>query len=248
MCAVGAWQGRVMMQQLGNVYTGDCRDLIADGVDLMCREGFDPVVVTDPPFNIGYHYDGYGDRMDRTDYLQMLKEITALTPSVVIHYPEALHALSIVKEEIPRRVVSWVYNSNTARQHRDIAYYGITPDFKRIKQPYKNPNDKRIQKRIAEGKGARLYDWWEVNQVKNVAKCKTAHPCQMPLEVMKRAIGVLPDGIGVIEPFAGSGTTLVACKMLGIPFVGYDIIPEYADIARARLADCESKEIDDGSR
>ena len=45
-----------------------------------------------------------------------------------------------------------------------------------------NPNDKRIQKRIAEGKtGAKLYDWWNVNQVKNNSKEKTAHPCQMPL-------------------------------------------------------------------
>ena len=237
-----------MIQTLNHVYTGDCRDLIEDGVDLMCREGLTPVVVTDPPFNVGYHYDGYGDRMGRTEYMSMLVLVTSLTPSVVIHYPEQLHALSVAKREVPRRVVSWVYNSNTAKQHRDIAFYAVSPDFRRVKQPYKNPNDKRIQKRIAEGKGARLYDWWEVNQVKNVAKCKTAHPCQMPLEVMKRVIGVLPDGIGVIEPYSGSGTTLVACKELGIPFIGYEIVPEYAEITRARLADCESKEVDDGSR
>lgn len=233
-----------MIQTLNHVYTGDCRDLIADGVDLMCREGLTPIVVTDPPFNVGYHYDGYGDRMGRTEYMSMLVSITSLTPSVVVHYPEQLHALSIAKSEMPRRVVSWVYNSNTPKQHRDIAYYGITPDFKRIKQPYKNPNDKRVQALIAKGGGARLYDWWDINQVKNVSKSKTAHPCQMPVEVMRRAIGVLPDGVGVIEPFAGSGTTLVACKMLGIPFVGYDIIQEYADIARTRLAECEQGDDD----
>lgn len=44
-----------MIQTLNHVYTGDCRDLIEDGVDLMCREGLTPVVVTDPPFNVGYH-------------------------------------------------------------------------------------------------------------------------------------------------------------------------------------------------
>lgn len=228
-----------MTQQLDNVYVGDCRELIHDGVELMRSEGLKPVVVTDPPFNIGYRYAGYNDKMSADEYMQMLVDVTSLTPSVVIHYPESLHALSIAKAEAPKRVVSWVYNSNTAKQHRDIAFYGITPDFRRIKQPYKNPNDKRIKQRIAQGKGARLYDWWDVNQVKNIARCKTAHPCQMPFEVMKRTIGVLPDGIGVIEPFSGSGTTLVACKELGIPFVGYEIIPEYADIARARLADNE---------
>lgn len=103
-----------MIQTLNHVYTGDCRDLIEYGVDLMCREGLTPVVVTDPPFNVGYHYDGYGDRMGRTEYMSMLVLITSLTPSVVVHYPEQLHALSIAKSEMPRRVVSWVYNSNTA--------------------------------------------------------------------------------------------------------------------------------------
>lgn len=228
-----------MIQRLGNVYVGDCRELIHDGVELMMSEGLKPVVVTDPPFNIGYRYAGYNDKMSADEYMQMLVSVTSLTPSVVIHYPEQLHALSVAKREVPKRVVSWVYNSNTAKQHRDIAFYGINPDFRRVKQPYKNPNDKRIKQRIAEGKGARLYDWWEVNQVKNVAKCKTAHPCQMPYEVMKRALGVLPDGIGVIEPFSGSGTTLVACQDLGIPFVGYEIVPEYAEIARTRLVENE---------
>ena len=43
-----------MMQQIGNVYVGDCQDLIAEGVELMRNEGLKPIVVTDPPFNIGY--------------------------------------------------------------------------------------------------------------------------------------------------------------------------------------------------
>lgn len=225
-----------MEQEPGNVYVGDCRDFLPYGVDLMYSIGLKPVVVTDPPFNIGYHYDGYNDCMPESEYWFMLVSVTCMTPSVVVHYPEALHKLSIAKEEAPKRVVSWVYNSNTSKQHRDIAYYGITPDFKRITQPYKNPNDKRIRKLIERGRtGARLYDWWNVDQVKNVNKDKTAHPCQMPLEVMRRAVGVLPDGIGVIDPFCGSGTTLAACKILGIPFVGYELNQDYAEIARERV-------------
>ena len=111
----------------------------------------------------------------------------------------------------------------------------MKPDFRRVTQPYKNQNDKRIKALMAQGKGARLYDWWEVNQIKNVSAEKTAHPCQMPVEVMKRVIGVLPDNIGVIDPFVGSGTTGVACAELGIPFEGYDIDASYCEIARERL-------------
>lgn len=227
------------------VIHGDCSQLLMGGVERMTHHGLVPVIVTDPPFNIGYHYDGYKDNMPEAEYYAWMAEITALASSVVVLYPESLHKLSMAKGEAPERVVSWVYNSNTAKQHRDIAFYGIKPDFNRVKQPYKNPNDKRIKARIAQGKGARLYDWWEINQVKNTSVEKTAHPCQMPVDVMKRAIGILPDGIGVIDPFCGSGTTGVACKQLGIPFEGYDINEDYCEIARSRIQMVDEMEEDE---
>lgn len=201
----------------------------------MTYGGYIPVIVTDPPFNIGYHYAGYRDRLPEDEYYGWLAEVTGNVSSVVVLYPESLHRLTLAKGEAPERVVSWVYNSNTAKQHRDIAFYGIEPDFKRVTQPYKNPNDKRIKALMAQGKGARLYDWWEVNQVKNVSHEKTAHPCQMPVEVMDKVIGVLPDGIGVIDPFCGSGTTGVACAKRGVPFIGIEIDAGYCEIARDRL-------------
>lgn len=222
-------------QAVNSIYLADALSMIEGGVDAMVYEGLNPVVVTDPPFNIGYRYKGYRDRMPEGDYYAMLEDVTNLCPSVIVHYPEQMHRLSITKGEAPEKVVSWVYNSNTGKQHRDVAFYGIKPDFKRVKQPYKNQNDRRIKKLMAEGKGARLYDWWNVNQVKNTTRGKTAHPCQMPVEVMENIVGILPDGVGVIDPFLGSGTTAVACKNRGIPFIGYEIVPEYYDIARKRL-------------
>lgn len=157
-------------------------------------------------------------------------------PSVVIHYPEAIYKIALEIKDTPVKVVSWVYNSNTAKQHRDIAYFKIKPNFSQVKQPYKNLNDKRIQKRIAEGKtGARLYDWWNVNQVKNVSKEKTKHPCQMPIEVMKNVIGILPKGTVICDPFMGSGTTGVACQILGYDFIGIEIDKDYFEIAKDRI-------------
>lgn len=192
------------------LYNADFRDL----GDLEERFG-EFVIVTDPPFNIGYHYNGYNDNIDETEYLEMLTTLIMGRQSVIIHYPECLYELAMSADIKPQRVVSWVYNSNTPRQHRDIAFFNVTPDFNQVRQPYKNPNDKRIKERIARGaKGAKLYDWWNINQVKNVSKEKTGHPCQMPLEVMKRVIGILPDGITVIDPFMGSGTTGVAVAEL----------------------------------
>jgi DNA modification methylase len=193
------------------------------------------VIVTDPPFNIGYHYNNYEDNMDSQDYYEMLGAVFQYSPFVVIHYPEEIYKIAFQVGEFPDKVVSWVYNSNTAKQHRDIAFFGIKPDFKQYGQPYKNPTDKRIMKRIADGKTARLYDWWEINQVKNVSKDKTNHPCQMPLEVMKRIVGILPPNYTVIDPFMGSGTTGLACKLLNIDFVGIELDKEYYDIANDRI-------------
>ena len=194
------------------------------------------VIVTDPPFNMNYHYNKYKDNLPENEYYTWLSKIFILCPSVVIHYPEALHKLSIYMGKAPIKVVSWVYNSNTAKQHRDVAFYDVKPDFNRVKQPYKNPNDKRIKERIARGlTGCKLYDWWNVNQVKNVSKDKTSHPCQMPLEVMKNIIGILPDGITVIDPFMGSGTTGVACKELGKKFVGIELDEDYFKVAEGRI-------------
>lgn len=193
------------------------------------------IVVTDPPFNIGYHYNNYKDTMDSEEYYEMLASLFQYSPFVVIHYPEEIYKIAFQVGEFPEKVVSWVYNSNTAKQHRDIAFFGIKPDFKQYGQPYKNPTDKRIMQRIADGKTARLYDWWEINQVKNVSKDKTAHPCQMPLEVMKRIVGILPPDYTIVDPFMGSGTTGLACKLLNRNFIGIEMDTEYYAIAQQRI-------------
>ena len=201
-------------------------------------------IVTDPPFNIGYHYNTYKDKMDDNEYFDFLKNVckTRNIPYVLIHYPESLYKIALNNNEVPERVCSWVYNSNTAKQHRDVAFFGVKPNFKQVLQPYKNPNDKRIKKRISEGKvGCKLYDWWNINQIKNVSKEKTNHPCQMPVEVMKNIVGVLPKNCIIIDPFMGSGTTGVACKELGYEFIGCEIDEDYYNIAKERIRSVDVK-------
>ena len=57
----------------------------------------------------------------------------------------------------------------------------------RVTQPYKNPTDKRVKKLIESGrKGTHLYNWWEINLVKNVSKDKKHYVNQIPNEVLKR--------------------------------------------------------------
>lgn len=201
------------------------------------------IVVSDPPFNINFKYNTYTDDLKEDDYYSMLRFFFKDLPSVVIHYPEQLYKLSIRMSKAPDKVCTWVYNSNLNRQHRDIAFFGIEPDFDKVRQKYKE-NSKKTRKLMAEGTGgARIYDWWNINQVKNTSKEKTKHPCQTPLDVMKNIIGILPDNCIIIDPFMGSGTTGLAVKIMNRKqnanrdFIGIEVDKEYFKIAKERIGD-----------
>jgi len=63
------------------------------------------------------------------------------------------------------------------------------------------------------------------------------HPAVKPLSLMEHLIVLLNrEGGTVLDPFAGSGTTLVAAAKLGVAAVGLEIERSYCDIARRRLA------------
>ncbi|MDE0230863.1 MAG: site-specific DNA-methyltransferase [bacterium] len=65
---------------------------------------------------------------------------------------------------------------------------------------------------------------------------RVGHPAPFPVELPLRLIDLYTyeDDL-VLDPFMGSGTTLVAARRAGRRGVGYDINPEYVDIARQRL-------------
>ena len=63
------------------------------------------------------------------------------------------------------------------------------------------------------------------------------HPTQKPEDVIRWAIRIIPDNAQLIlDPFMGSGTTLVAAKNLGRKAIGIDIEERYCEIAAKRLA------------
>jgi len=173
--------------------------------------------------------------MSEDDYIELLSHIP--TPCVIIHYPEeTINLLPKAIKSKCEQVVCWVYNSNTGKQSRLISWWGCKPDFRKVRQPYKNLKDKRIQKRIAEGKtGAKLYDWWNINQVKNVSKEKTEHPCQIPEELISKIIRTTAkDNELIIDVFAGSGTTGVVAESLGYDSLCYEVDEKYCEIIKNR--------------
>jgi len=171
------------------------------------------------------------------DYLNLMQKAFGNMKSVIIHYPEpTINLLPSVTYTSCTESVSWVYNSNTAKQSRQISWWNCKPDFRKVGQDYKNPNDKRIVERIAAGKQARLYDWWDIPQVKNVSKEKSGnpHPCPIPEEVARRIIlTTTQEGDVIVDPFAGSGTILKVAKNLNRKYIGFEIDPVYFEYMKS---------------
>lgn len=61
------------------------------------------------------------------------------------------------------------------------------------------------------------------------------HPTQKPKALMEWCLGFLPEGLAILDPFMGSGTTGVACVNLGRAFIGIEREPSYFDIACRRI-------------
>jgi DNA modification methylase len=89
--------------------------------------------------------------------------------------------------------------------------------------------------------------WTNLNQpVRNFKLCpnvmtptgadgKKKHPTQKPVALMEWCLGFLPDAKTILDPFMGSGTTLVACQRMGRQGIGIELDPDYFDIACRRV-------------
>lgn len=87
--------------------------------------------------------------------------------------------------------------------------------------------DGSFQSNILEGYASRGADKYNV------------HCTVKPLPLMKKLVSMLvPRGRKniVLDPFAGSGTTLVAAELLGRGYIGVEIVPEYIELIEQRIA------------
>lgn len=101
----------------------------------------------------------------------------------------------------------------------------------RIYWLYKPIRNNKIGKELGS-KHALLTSIWRFSPER-----KNSHPAPFPITLPARIIAsVLNDDGGVVlDPYCGSGTTLVAAKLLGKGYIGIDISDRYVRIAAKRL-------------
>ena len=97
-----------------------------------------------------------------------------------------------------------------------------------------------LAREIGGGKGLR--DVWNLQSAKPSEKTLGRHSCQKPIDLIKRIVELTSSpGDIVFDPFAGSGTTGVACALTGRRFVGIDMNPSYVDLSARRIHDATLK-------
>jgi site-specific DNA-methyltransferase (adenine-specific) len=136
--------------------------------------------------------------------------------------------------------ISWHYTQGMGRtkgfspRHDDILYfsksdkYTFNLDDVRVPQKfYRSRNNMR---------GANPGDVWEFSHVHYCQDSRTGHPTQKPEGLIERIV-LASSNVGdhVVDPFAGSGTTLRVCQQTDRRCTGIEINPEYCDLIHSRL-------------
>ncbi len=210
------------------IYHGDCRDMLPSlpKVDL---------VLTDPPYGVGIKYgDAYQDSPGGywEWFLPVVEQLRAAGERLAFtHRVEALRHVTgwdwVGVWNKPCAFGARVGNSVLLPHWEPIFYFGIHKQG--TKADYLSdvltvlPEKAGISSQIGREK-------WQAN-----GDFK-AHPCPKPIELMGRILVALapsPDDI-VLDPFAGSGTTLFAAKKRGNKTIGIEIEERYCEIAANR--------------
>ncbi len=119
--------------------------------------------------------------------------------------------------------------------------HGYKFDLDAVRDPnVKYPNQKKNGKLKCNPLGKNPTDVWQFPKVTSGANRsadeRTPHPAQFPLAVIDRIIKACSSlGDIVLDPFIGSGTTAEAALKNGRLVIGFEIRPDYIEIARRRI-------------
>jgi site-specific DNA-methyltransferase (adenine-specific) len=121
------------------------------------------------------------------------------------------------------------YVAKASKSERNKGLEGFADKYSASAEFRPNHMEKAI-----EGDSGNPYGRW--------TPIKNFHPTVKPVKLMQYLVRlVTPPNGKVLDPFCGSGTTGIACKIEGFEFVGMEQDPEYTKIAEARIKNWEEE-------
>ena len=238
------WAGRHLL------YRGDCLRVM----EQLPSESVD-VVVTSPPYNIGLAYRSYGDRRAEQDYLDWMLEVATGVRRLM--RPDASFFLNITGSSampwLPFELIVRLRGLFRLQNHitwvKSISIGDETVGhFKPINSSrFLHRNHEHVfhltldgavpLKRLAVGVPFKDKTSWFIpyETVRNRSQ-KFDHPATFPIMLPRMCVRLhgKPSPV-VLDPFMGTGTTLLAAELEGARGIGIDLDAAYVSIARNRL-------------
>jgi site-specific DNA-methyltransferase (adenine-specific) len=214
------------------------------------RDACTDIVFLDPPFNLGKKYGNQAPRQDRISDEDYLKYMTAvlwrscaiLKPGgslFLYHIPRwAIRFAEILNAELNFRhwIAISMKNGSTRARHLVPAHYALLYYSKNEPKHFRVPRipiarcrkcgqtlkDYGGYKRFVE-KGLNLSDFWEDISPVRHSRYKHRQANELPLKLVARILQIsgVKGGI-LVDPFAGTGTSLLAAQSAGMTFIGND--------------------------
>jgi DNA modification methylase len=241
------------------IIQGDC----IESLQSLDRESVD-LVVTDPPYNIGIDY-GRGPKADLIDdYAEWCFRwirlcFMALKPngSMWVISGQEYGSWIDVKMQAAgltiRNRITWhetfgVYCKRKFGRCSRPIYYAVknhkhfTFNAEAVTVP--SARQEKYADKRANPAGKIMGDVWKINRVCGTFRERVPGvPTQLPEELVERIIRVSSNhGDTILDPFAGSGTTLAVAARLGRSGIGCELNPDYIELAEKRIAEAREKE------
>jgi len=187
---------------------GDCREVLPG-----LEAGSVDAVVTDPPYGIDI---AEWDAAVPYELLHVFLRI-ATGPVVWFGAASTITTQSSEFEPRPSRVLIWSPKFTLSHTKQDGIFYRWHPVYCwRLPKKHEGPKWDILDTSTECG------NWWK-------------HSCTKPVKLMQQLVSIAPLGATVLDPFMGSGTTLVAAELLGRKGIGIELDPGYFDIACRRV-------------
>jgi DNA modification methylase len=248
-----------MQEFLNKIICGDCIEILGK-----VKKPFADLVFADPPFNIGYKYDKYHDKVEKTNYINWTRDWMAACKNVLKPHGSFYIAIGdeyaanirIIGEELGLTLRNWIiwhytFGQQTkdkfARAHAHLFYF--VQDKKNCTfngHAVRVPSDRQLIYADARANAVgKMPDdvWDEFSRVCGTFKERVGwHPCQMPEKLLGRIIcASSKPGDCVLDPFNGSGTTAAAAFRFCRNYAGIDISQDYVKNTRQRLNQLEKE-------
>ena len=247
----------MLNQFLDQIVEADCLEVLHQIPDNSVDTCF-----ADPPFNLRKKYTSYEDTKGIKDYLawceKWLSELVRVTKpegSIFVHnIPKWLTYFAAYLNQIAffRHWISWDSMSIPLGKTLLPAHYGILYYTKQqkgfkfydVRIPHKKCRLCGGYIKDYGGKKAQMHPfgtlasdvWTDIHRIRH-NKRRDEHPCQLPIHLLERIVLMSSNpGDIILDPFVGTGTTVIAAKRLGRRFIGIDLDATYVQIATEKVA------------